>query len=133
MISGYSNFSSETPASTLEMEKYHRLNSIFSKNKYGYSTRIMGDFELFLDALLNEKFLPESTAYYNDELTGFELEDMENGLVGDFAPSDVQQLNHDTAEHSHEPFKALQWPDRVGTNYPKSDDLSCYKILPKKN
>lgn len=22
-------------------------------------------------------------------------------------------------------------PDRVGTNYPKGDALSCYKILPK--
>ena len=133
MISAMSNFSAEKAVSSLETEKYHRLTSIFAKNKYGYSTRIMSDFELFLDALLNEKFLPESVAYYNDELTSIEIEDMENGLVSDFAHSDVQNLLHDVHEHSHEPFKAVAWPDRVGTNYPKGDDLSCYKIQPKKN
>ena len=54
------------------------------------------------------------------------------GLAGDFAASDVQNLIHDYEEHSHEPFKALQYPDRVGTNYAKGDELSCYKIKPKK-
>ena len=54
------------------------------------------------------------------------------GLAGDFAASDVQNLIHDVSEHSHEPFKALQYPDRVGTNYAKGDELSCYKIKPKK-
>ena len=106
--------------------------TIFAKNKYGYNTRFMSDFELFLDAMLNEKWLDESTLYYNDVMTSKEVEDQEQGLVGDFAPSDVQNLLHDVEEHSHDSYKALQWPDRVGTNYPKGDDLSCYKILPKK-
>lgn len=53
--------------------------------------------------------------------------------MGDFAPSDVQLLLEDRGgDHSHENFKSLRYPARVGSNYPASDDLSCYKILPKK-
>ena len=92
----------------------------------------MSDFEVFLQAVLNERFLDESVAYYRDEMRQTEIVDQESGLAGDFAASDVQNLIHDYEEHSHEPFKALQWPDRVGTNYAKGDELSCYKIKPKK-
>ena len=81
--------------------------------------------------MLNEKFLDDSTLYYNDPLTSVEISDQEQGLTGDFAHSDVQSLLHDQSDAHHESFKAVQWPDRVGTNYPK-DQLSCYKILPKK-
>ena len=92
----------------------------------------MSDFEQFLEAVLNEPFLDNSTAYYQDELTATEVEDMESGLAGEFAPADVQQLLHDVEEHDHSSYKAVRFPDRVGTNYPKGDALSCYKILPKK-
>jgi len=125
------NFTAQAPDNTLQREGYHRLLTIFSKNKYGYNTRFMSDFELFLDSMLNEKFLDDSTLYYNDPMTAVEISDMEQGLTGDFAASDVQSLLHDQSDAHHESFKALQWPDRVGTNYPK-DQLSCYKILPKK-
>ncbi len=128
----YGNFSQDAPDNSLQNEGYHRLLTIFAKNRYGYNTRFMSDFELFLDSMLNERFLDESTLYYNDVMTGAEVQDQEMGLAGDFAASDVQNLVHDVSEHSHESFKALQWPDRVGTNFPKGDDLSCYKILPKK-
>ena len=74
-LSGYSNFSQTSPDKSLETEKYHRLQSIFSKNKYGYTTRFMSDFEVFLDAVLNERFLDESVAYYRDEMTGLEVQD----------------------------------------------------------
>lgn len=66
-------------------EGYHRLLSIFQKNKYGYNTRFMSDFELFLEALLNEKFIDYSTLYYDDALTSKEIEDMEAGLNSDFS------------------------------------------------
>ena len=59
------------------------------------------------------------------------IEGKEGGLAGDFAPADVQSLLHDKSSHDHESFKAVRHPDRVGTNYPKGDALSCYKILPK--
>lgn len=84
------NFSSPKPAKPVEEEQYYRLLSIFAKNKYGYNTRFMSDFEIFLEAVLNESFLDNSTAYYQDELTATEVEDMESGLAGEFAPADVQ-------------------------------------------
>ena len=126
------NFSQPKPGKAVEEEQHYRLLSIFAKNKYGYNTRFMSDFEQFLEAVLNEPFLDNSTAYYQDELTATEVEDMESGLAGEFAPADVQQLLHDVEEHDHSSYKAVRFPDRVGTNYPKGDALSCYKILPKK-
>ena len=123
---------SEVPASKdVENEENYRLVSIFQKNKYGYNTRFMSDFELLLESVLNEQFLENSTLYYDDELTATEIEDMETGLAGEFATSDVRNLIHDKSHHDHESFKAVRHPDRVGTNYPKGDALSCYKILPK--
>ena len=74
-FSGYSNFTQIAPENDIENEKYHRLVSIFSKNKYGYTTRFMSDFEVFLQAVLNERFLDESVAYYRDEMRGTEIID----------------------------------------------------------
>lgn len=124
-------FSVDEKSKDLENEENYRLVSIFAKNKYGYNTRFMSDFELLLESVLNEKFLDNATLYYDDELTATELEDQELGLAGDFSQADVQGLLHDKSSHDHESFKALRYPDRVGTNYPKGDALSCYKILPK--
>ena len=73
-------------------EVYNRLLSIFQKNKYGYHTRIMSDFDLLLEAVLNEKFIDDSTAYYDDPVTTKEIEDMEMGLNSDFAEDDVKNL-----------------------------------------
>ena len=115
----------------MEAEENYRLMSLFSKNKYGYNTRFMSDFELMLEAILNEEFFNNATLYYDDEITATEIEDQEGGLAGEFAPQDVQMLLHDKSSHDHTPFKALRYPDRVGTNYPKGDALSCYKIKPK--
>ena len=84
------------------------------------------------EAVLNEKFIDDSTSYYQNELTNTEVEDMEGGLVGEFSQQDMANLLHDVSSADHENFKALRYPDRVGTNYPKGDALSCYKILPKK-
>lgn len=92
----------------------------------------MSDFEIMLEAVLNEDFLENSVNYYDNELTAIEVEDQEAGLVGDFSPADVANLIHDKAPEHAEPFKSLRYPDRVATNYPKGDALSCYKILPKK-
>ena len=67
-----------------------------------------------------------------EEMQGLEeIEDMELGLNGDFARADVRHLLKDKDDGHHESFKSLRFPDRVGTNYARSDDLSCYKILPK--
>ena len=125
------NFTAAPESKAVAEEENFRLMSIFQKNKYGYTTRFMSDFELFLESVLNEPFLDQSTLYYDDEMTATEIEDQELGLTGDFAPADVQGLLHDKSSHDHEQFKALRHPDRVGTNYPKGDALSCYKILPK--
>ena len=125
------NFSQPPKSKAIDEEQNYRLLSIFAKNKYGYTTRFMSDFETFLEAVLNEEFLDNAVAYYQDEMTATEIEDMEAGLAGDFSRADVQQLIKDREEHDHESFKAVRFPDRVGTNYPKGDALSCYKILPK--
>ena len=124
-------FSADTTKDAAQNEQYHRMVSIFSKNKYGYNTRFMSEFEVFLEAMLNERFLDESVAYYQDEQTTPEIEDTEAGLAGDFAPHDVKELLKDYEEHDHSSYKSVRFPDRVGTNYPKGDALSCYKILPK--
>jgi hypothetical protein len=123
---------SELPVNKdLETEENHRLVTIFQKNKFGYNTRFMSDFELLLESVLNEKFLDNATLYYDDELTATEIEDQELGLAGDFAHADVQGLIHDKSSGDHDSYKAVRHPDRVGTNYAKGDALSCYKILPK--
>ena len=121
----------DTTDKTVGEEGYLKLRSIFSSNKYGYTTRFMSDFDLFMQAFLNERFIEESTDYYQDEVVGKEIEDMEAGLVGDFAQADIKNLLKDHEEHDHDLFKSLRHPDRVATNYPKGDSLSCYKILPK--
>lgn len=112
-------------------EAYHRLLSIFPKNIYGYNTRFMSDFELFLEAMLNNKFIEESSVYYDDPITSKEIEDMELGLNSDFSKSDIRHLMHDKPEPHPAEFKSLRYPGRVGTNYQASDNLSCYKILPR--
>jgi hypothetical protein len=112
-------------------EGYHRLITLFAKNKYGFHTRFMSDFDLFLEAVLNDKFVEDCSHYYDDITLGKEIEDMELGLNGDFTKADVRHLVKDP-DHGHAaPFKSLMRPDRVATNYPKGDALSCYKILPK--
>ena len=72
-----------------------RLHSIFSKNKYGYNTRFMSDFDLLLEGVLNERFIDESTLYYDDPNVAKEIEDMELGLNSDFAEGDIKNLLKD--------------------------------------
>lgn len=91
----------------------------------------MSDFDLFLEAVLNERFIDDSSGYYDDPITSKEIEDMEMGLKSDFALADVKHLNRDKNDGHHASKKCMQYPDRFGTNYAKSDDLSVYKILPK--
>jgi len=131
MLRAAFNFTKMAQKDNVADEEYHRLQTIFSKNQYGYTTRFMSQFEIFLEAILNERFLDESTAYQEDESIGKEVEDQENGLASDFALSDVRNLVRDKGSDHHASFKSLRQPARVGTNYAKSDDLSCYKILPK--
>ncbi len=124
-------FTTPPESKDFENEENFRLLSIFAKNKYGYNTRFMSDFEYLLESVLNEKFLDNATLYYDDEMTATEVEDQESGLAGDFAPADVAGLLHDKSHADHDSYKAVRHPDRVATNYPKGDALSCYKILPK--
>ena len=76
---------------TVEQEIYNRLQTIFSKNKFGHHTRIMNDFNMFMQATLNEEFFNNSTAYYDDPVLGLEIEDVEKGLNSDMAPLDIAQ------------------------------------------
>ena len=92
----------------------------------------MSDFDIFLEGMLNPKFIEQSVLYYDDKFTCLEIEDNEAGLTGEFSEADVRNLNKDRAGEHGAAFKSLRYPDRVGTNYQRSDDaLSCYKILPK--
>ena len=68
-------FSADPASKDVENEENFRLLSIFQKNRYGYNTRFMSDFELMLESVLNEKFLDGATAYYEDEITATEIED----------------------------------------------------------
>merc|ERR1712086_601489 len=110
-------------------EIFFRLNSIFAKNKYGYNTRFMSDFDLLLESALNERFIDESTLYYDNPIKTKEIEDMEQGLNGEFAEDDIKDLLKDASSHSS-PSLVMRYPGRVASNYPKSDDLSVYKTHP---
>ena len=121
--------SSTTEKDPKGMEIYHRLNSIFQKNKFGYNTRFMSDFDLLLEGVLNERFIDESTLYYDNPVVAKEIEDMELGLNGEFAESDIQNLLKDKVAHAAGK-KVVKYPGRVGSNYEKTDDLSCYKTFP---
>ena len=122
-------FTSKGETDPKEAEVYFRLNSIFSKNKYGYNTRFMSDFDLLLESILNERFIDESTLYYDNPVVMKEIEDMELGLSGEVSEADIKEWIKDSHEHGSM-AKTFRYPDRVGTNYPKSDDLSIYKVHP---
>ena len=124
-------FSAIEKPDTLGDEGYNRLLTILTKNQYGYNTRFMSDFDLFLEALFNQRFINESTLYYEDPNNEKEISDMEAGLNSDFSHADVRHLMKDRQGGHHASFKSLRLPDRVAQNYTKSDALSCYKILPK--
>lgn len=123
------SFSAENKVDPASSEIYMRLQSIFAKNKYGYNTRFMSDFDLLLEGLLNERFIDESTLYQEDPVVAKEIEDMEMGLSGEFSEADIKNLTKDKSSHA-EASKVLRYPGRVGTNYVRSDDLSCYKVHP---
>ena len=89
----------------------------------------MSDFDLLLESALNEKFIDESTLYYDNYVKSKEIEDMEQGLNGEFAEDDIKDLIKDRSEHGT-PALVMQYPGRVGSNYQPSDDLSIYKTHP---
>ena len=68
MCKFFINFSARVVEDKKPQEVYNRLISIFQKNQYGYHTRIMSDFDLLLEAVLNERFIDDSSAYYDDPI-----------------------------------------------------------------
>ena len=131
MAKFFAGFKQKPTEDKKPQEVYNRLLSIFQKNQYGFHTRIMSDFDLLLEAVLNERFIDDSSAYYDDPITSKEIEDMELGLQSDFAHSDVKHLLRDKGDGHHDNVKCLRYPARFGTNYGASDDLSVYKVMPK--
>ena len=88
-------FSSKTEKNPRGDEIYFRLNSVFAKNKYGYNTRFMSNFDLLLEGAINERFIDESTLYYENPIKTKEIEDMEQGLNGELAEDDIKDLIKD--------------------------------------
>jgi len=122
-------FTSKPEENKTQTEIYFRLKSIFAQNKYGYNTRFMSDFDLLLESALNERFVDESTAYYDNPIKSKEIEDMEQGLNGEFAEDDIKDLIKDTSAHGSRAL-TMHYPGRVASNYQPSDDLSIYKTHP---
>jgi len=89
----------------------------------------MSDFDLLLESALNERFVDESTAYYDNPVKAKEVEDMEQGLNGEFSEDDIKDLIKDKSEHGTAAI-IMHYPGRVGSNYRVSDDLSIYKTHP---
>ena len=112
-------------------EVYNRLLTLYKKNKFGYHTRIFADFDTFLEAMLNERFIDDSSGYYDDAITSKEIEDVELGLNGDLSEADVKHLLKDKDGGHHANAKCFKHPGRFGTNYEVTDDLSIYKVHPK--
>mmetsp|Transcript_17953 Transcript_17953/g.17146 ORF Transcript_17953/g.17146 Transcript_17953/m.17146 type:complete len:98 (+) Transcript_17953:327-620(+) len=91
----------------------------------------MSDFDLLLESVLNERFIDDSSTYYDDPINQKEIEDVELGLNSDLTEMDVKHLLKDRDDGHHDKQKCMKYPGRFGTNYEPSDDLSVYKILPK--
>ena len=125
------SFKEKEPEDKKPAEMYNRLQTIYSKNKFGYHTRIMSDFDLLLEAALNERFIDESTGYYDDPIFQKEIEDVEMGLAGDMSEADIKHAMKDPDDGHHDSKKCTRFPGRFATNYEKSDALSIYKVLPK--
>ena len=54
LLKFFFSFRTPKPADTkVDDESYHRLVTLFSKNKFGYHTRIMADFDRLLEAAMN--------------------------------------------------------------------------------
>ena len=85
--------------------------------------------DLLLESALNERFVDESTAYYDNPVKAKEVEDMEQGLNGEFSEDDIKDLIKDKSEHGTAAI-IMHYPGRVGSNYRVSDDLSIYKTHP---
>lgn len=114
-----------------EVEMYHRLHTIFQKNKFGYHTRLFADFDNLLQGALNQDFINASINYYDDPVTGSEIEDVEAGLANDQSKEDIRNLLADKGAAHHDEPKCMVHPARHGLNYEKTDALSPYKVLPK--
>ena len=112
-------------------EIYNRLLTVFTKNKMGYNTRIFSDFDMMLEALLNERFIDESTKYYDNPNLSREIEDLESGLNGDMSEADLKLMLKDNSGGHHESKLCMKYPGRFGTKFEKTDDLSIYKVHPK--
>ena len=72
-----------------EDETYNRLVTLFQKNKFGFHTKIMADFDRLLEALMNQKFIDDSTEYYDNPVSAKEIEDIEMGLNSDMTEADI--------------------------------------------
>ena len=131
MIKFFISFKDPVAEDKVPSEMYNRLLTIYSKNKLGYHTRIMADFDLLLEAALNERFIDESTAYYDDPVSLSEIEDIELGLNSDLSQGDVAHLMSEGDSHHAARKTCSKLPGRFGTNYDKTDDLSVYKVLPR--
>mgnify|MGYP003683322525 CR=1 FL=1 len=125
------SFKEKSDEDKTQAEMYNRLQTIYSKNKFGFQTRIMSDFDLLLEAALNERFIDESTGYYDDPIFQKEIEDVEAGLAGDMSEADIKHAMRDPDAGHHGGAKCSRLPGRWPTNYEKTDALSIYKVLPK--
>jgi len=67
----------------------------------------MSDFDIFLEAVLNERFIDESTQYYNDPYNSEQIEDTEAGLAGEFSEDDIRHVNRDPEPEHAAPFKCF--------------------------
>ena len=72
----------------------------------------MSDFDLLLEGVLNERFIDESTLYYDNPIVAKEIEDMELGLNGEFSEDDIRHLLKDKSDHGAE-TKILRYPGRA--------------------
>ena len=125
------SFKEKEPEDAKPGEMYNRLQTLFSKNQFGYQTRIMYDFDLLLEATLNERFIDESTGYYDDPIFSSEVEDVEAGLAGDMSEADILHAMRDPDDGHHSDQLCFRHPSRWPSNYEKTDALSMYKVLPK--
>jgi hypothetical protein len=99
------------------------------KNEFGASTKIFHSIEKFLNFISNSQIVQLASTHGNKLFNSKAIEDGILGLQGDMTEEDLKAILNDY--HEEEKISTLMFPSRHPFNYPKTDDLSIYKI--KKN
>jgi hypothetical protein len=101
------------------------------RNPYGYETRVGKSFEHVISVLLGGEIMTHILNQDSDIFRTEELQDEDQGLMGDFSEEDILDLHR---EKKHEPHLGIVYrhPGKHYLNEKPNDLLSPYKVVGEK-